>query len=232
MERRASVALLQISDSNLAAIEALERMHQQNAKERGVLSKHLERNPWLIEPTWMLNKAEARVATWIRNEFGLAEAKKDKDDSRVDFFCVAVGGVLHIIEIKRGAHVALVKDFDQADKYRKYVERRFLELTDPKAIKYAFVQSHLVAAQLHEDAQSVKQAFADKGWVFFTTWDDLIERAQQSHRQFREVLQRRVGETDESTTSAPDDEAATARIAPQIAGAPRARPRKKTGQKK
>ena len=74
---------------------------------------------------------------------------------------------MHIVEIKRGAHVATVKDLNQADKYRKYVESRFKELTDPKAIKYALIQSHLIAAELHEDAQSVKQAFADKGWVFF-----------------------------------------------------------------
>jgi len=74
------------------------------------------------------------------------------------------------------------------------VVKRFAELTDPKAIKYAFVQSHLIAAELHEDAESVKKAYADQGWVFFTTWDDLIERAKQSHYQFREILQKRAAE--------------------------------------
>src|SRR5438046_7267965 len=71
MEVRTAVALLQIIDSNLAAIETLERMHHEDAKERGVIAKHLERNPWLIHPTWMLNRAEARVATWIREQYGL-----------------------------------------------------------------------------------------------------------------------------------------------------------------
>lgn len=192
MEVRTAVTLLQIIDSNLAAIETLERMHRENAKERGVISKHLEKNPWLIETTWMLNKAEARVSTWIEKEFGLTPKGDDADEDRVDFFCVAVGGTLHIVEIKRGAHVALAKDILQADKYRKYVIKRFAEIADAKAIKYGIVQSHLVASELDGDAEGIKQAYADKGWVFFTTWDDLIERAKQSHYQFREILQKKV----------------------------------------
>jgi hypothetical protein len=169
-------------------------MHGTNAKERGVISKHLERNPWLIDTTWMLNKAEARVSTWIGKEFKLKAQGGKGDKDRVDFFCVAVGGTLHIVEIKRGAFVAKEQDFLQADKYRKYVLKRFGELSDPKAIKYALVQSHLIAAELHDDAQSIKQAYADKGWVFFTTWDDLIERAEQSHNQFRDILKKRAAE--------------------------------------
>lgn len=199
MEVRTAVTLLQVIDSNLAAIDTLERMHRQDAKERGVISKHLEKNPWLIDPTWMLSKAEGRVETWIRKEFGFPDkqAKSKGDDDRADFFCVAVGGTLHIVEIKRGAHVATMKDVNQADKYRKYVLKRFEQITDPKAIKYTQVQSHLIAAELHDDAQSTKEAFADKGWVFFTTWDDLIERAKQAHMQFREILKKRTREIDD-----------------------------------
>lgn len=194
MEVRTAIALLQIIDSNLAAIETLEKMHREDAKERGVLSKHLEKNPFLIHPEWMLNKAEGRVTTWIRKEFGL-DAKPDDAEDRADFFCVAVGGTLHIVEIKRGAFVAREKDVLQADKYRKYVEKRFREISDPSGIKYALVQSHLIAAQLHEDAENIKLAYADKGWVFFTTWDDLIERAKVSHHQFRAILERRASES-------------------------------------
>jgi len=199
MEVRTAVTLLQIIDSNLAAIETLEKMHRKNAKERGVISKHLEKNPWLIDPTWMLSKAEARVATWIQKEFGLEPKGDASDADRADFFCVAVGGTLHIVEIKRGAYVATIKDFSQAEKYRKYVLKRFAELTDPKAVKYALVQSHLIAAELDEEAESIKQAYADKGWVFFTTWDDLIERAKIVHHKFREALQQRAHEASEAT---------------------------------
>jgi len=195
MEVRTAVALLQIIDSNLAAIDTLEKMHRQNAKERGVISKHLERNPWLIDTTWILNKAEARVCTWIEKEFGLKSKGDEGDEDRADFFCTAVGGTLHIVEIKRGAYMAVEKDILQADKYRNYVERRFREITDQKAIKYGIVQSHLIAANLHEDAKNIKDAYADKGWVFFTTWDDLIERAKYSHSQFREILQQRASES-------------------------------------
>ena len=200
MEVRIAVTLLQIIDGNLAAIDTLERMHHEDAKERGVIAKHLEKNPWLIDPTWMLNKAEGRVETWIRNEFGLEREKQAGDDDRVDFFCVAVGGTLHIVEIKRGAHIATTDDILQADKYRRYVLGRFNELTDPKAIKYALVQAHLIASGLHGDAQGLKQSYSNSGWVFFTTWDDLIERAKLSHKQFREALQNRALETDDGET--------------------------------
>jgi len=233
MEIRTAVTLLQIIDSNLAAIETLEKMHRQDAKERGVISKHLEKNPWLIDPTWMLNKAEGRVATWIKREFGLEETGRPGDDDRADFFCVAVGGTLHIVEIKRGQHVATTKDIDQADKYRKYVAKRFGELTDPKAIKYLYVRSHLIAAELHEDAQSIEQAYASKAWVFFTTWDDLIERAKLSHLQFREILQSRAAEGDEISGTEGDEAPTHAQLDAESVQKPheKAKGRKKTPKK-
>ncbi len=197
MEVRTAVTLLQIIESNLAAIDALEKMHRENAKERGVISKHLEKNPFLIHPTWILNKTEGRVTTWLQKEFGL-DAKPEDAEDRADFFCVSVGGTLHIVEIKRGAFVAHAKDVLQADKYRQYVLKRFAEITDPSAIKYGHVQSHLIAAELHDEARNIKQAYADHGWVFFTTWDDLIERAKLSHHQFRDILQQRATEQPES----------------------------------
>ncbi|MEI9994666.1 MAG: ATP-binding protein [Rhizomicrobium sp.] len=196
MEVRTAVTLLQIIDSNLAAIDTLQRMHDHDAKERGVLAKHLEGNPWLIDTTWMLNKAEGRVATWIRTEFGkkAGRQKRKGDDDRADFFCVAIGGTLHIVEIKRGAFVARLADVNQANRYRDYVLKRFSELTDPKAIKYTQVQSHLIAARLHDEALSTAESLQNTGKVFFTSWDDLIERAKHSHRQFRAALQKKAVE--------------------------------------
>lgn len=190
MEIRTAVSLLQIVEGNLAAIETLEKMHFKDARERGVISKHLERNPWLIHPSWVLNKAEARVSKWIHDEFGLDKKGAKGDEDRVDFFCLGVGGVLHIVEIKRGKHVAVSRDFEQANKYRRYVEKRFKELKDPESIKYELVQSHLIAAELDPDAEDISVAYRDKGWVIFTTWDDLVERAKLSHHQFRKELQR------------------------------------------
>lgn len=196
MEVRTAVTLLQIIESNLAAIETLEKMHLTDARERGVIAKHIERNPWLIHPTWMLNKAEGRVSTWIRNKFGLEPTGEKGDEDRVDFFCVGVGGTLHIVEIKRGAHVAIEKDFLQADKYRKYVVTRFQEISDKEAITYNNVISHLISAELHLDAEGIKEAYGIQGWVIFTTWDDLIERAKMSHQQFRKAFKKISEEED------------------------------------
>lgn len=232
MEVRTAVTLLQIIDSNLAAIETLERMHRRDAQERGVISKHLENNPWLIDTTWMLNKAEGRVATWIKKEFGLEKKGQKGDQDRVDFFCIAVGGTLHIVEIKRGGHVTNEKDFGQAEKYRKYVVKRFGELTDPKAIKYTHVQSHLIAAELHDDAQSIKQAYADKGWVFFTTWDDLIERAKQSHYQFREILQRKAMRPEEGTVVEVEETLGTNDLAHDTKSKPISKARRRAKRRK
>ena len=106
MEVRIAVTLLQIIEGNLAAIETLEKMHHEDAKERGVIARHLERNPWLIDTSWMLNKAEGRVATWIEKEFGLKREKQAGDDDRVDFFCVAVGG--HCTSSKSSEGLTLV----------------------------------------------------------------------------------------------------------------------------
>ena len=76
--------------------------------------------------------------------------------------------------------------------YKRQVLKRFSEINDPQAIVYNRVVSHLVAAELHADALGLSDAYAAKGWVFFTTWDDLIERAKRSHQQYREVLELRA----------------------------------------
>jgi hypothetical protein len=90
------------------------------------------------------------------------------------------------------------------------------------------VQSHLIAAELHKDAHKIKEAYADKGWVFFTTWDDLIERAKQSHHQFREILQRQATELEESSGAEGDGTSANI----ETASKPSRKPRKKKGHKK
>jgi len=196
MNVRTAVTLLQIIESNLAAIETLKKMHLSDAKERGIISKHLEKNPWLIHPTWMLSNPEGRVSTWIKTKFGLEPTGGDEDLDKADFFCVGIGGTLHIVEIKRGAHIATEKDFIQANKYREYVVKRFQELTNPEAINYGKVKSHLIAAEMCPTAKSINEAFSDKGWVTFTNWSDLIERAERAHKQFRDVLKKVSEEQD------------------------------------
>ncbi len=193
LEVRTAVTLLQIVESNLAAIDGLEKLHSDDARERGVLSTHLERNPWLMHPAWMLSRAEARVSTWIRDEFGLAPAGDEGDLDRADFFCAGVAGTLHIVEIKRASWTATSENLLQANKYREYVLRRFTEITDPEAVVYYHVQSHLIANQLRDDAKSVAESFRNSGFVFFTTWTDLIERAKRSHAQFRDALSEAAG---------------------------------------
>lgn len=200
MEVRTAVTLLQIIDSNLAAIETLEEMHLEDAKERGVIAKHLERNPWLIHPNWILHTSEGRVSTWIKREFGLEATGEPEDRKRADYFCVGVAGTLHIVEIKRGGHEATKDDVLQADEYRKYVAQRFDELSDPEAMSYGRVQSHLVASSLKPSAHSIAEAYGDKGWVRFTNWPDLIERAKRSHHLFRKALQKSArGDLDHDT---------------------------------
>ena len=70
----------------------------------------------------MLNKAEARVETWIRTEFGTAKKRKKAkgDDDRADFFCVAVGEVLEDDRPNRGDRVPPI--FGEG---RQIVVRRF-----------------------------------------------------------------------------------------------------------
>jgi len=196
MHIRTAVGLLQILRSNLAAINALEQMHHEDARERGIISKHLANFPFLMNPTWILNKPETRVATWIKEEFGLEPQGDEGDNDRADFICMGIGGTLHIVEIKRGKFIAKAEDFLQADKYRVYVEKRFKEISDPDGIKYERIQSHLIAAELHSDAQSISKAYCDKGWVLFTTWDDLIERAKLSHHQYINILEEIAKEED------------------------------------
>jgi hypothetical protein len=60
---------------------------------------------------------------------------------------------------------------------RKYILKRIAEITDAEGVKYALVQSHLIAAELHEDAEGSSRRTRTRV-VFFTTWDDLIERAK------------------------------------------------------
>lgn len=193
LEVRRAVTLLQIVESNLAAIDGLEKLHSDDARERGVLSTHLEKNPWLMHPAWMLSRAEARVSTWIRDKFGLAPTGDEGDLDRADFFCTGVAGTLHIVEIKRASWTATSEDLLQANKYREYVLRRFKEISDPEAVVYHHVQSHLIADQLRDDAGSVAVSFRNSGFVFFTTWADLIERAKRSHAQFRDALSEDAG---------------------------------------
>lgn len=189
MELRVAVGLLQVIRGNLAAIDALEKMNIEDASERDLISKHLKKNPWLIDPTWILNRPEAEVEKWIKDEFDL-DAKHDPDNKdRVDFFCVGAGGTLHIVEIKRGRHKAKNVDSLQADKYRTQVLKAFDDQTIHSLNSYSRVVSHLVCDRLHDEAISLKESHEQTGKVYFHQWKHLTRDARLAHQQFISILE-------------------------------------------
>jgi hypothetical protein len=75
----------------------------------------------------------------------------------------------------------------------------------------------LISATLRKDAAELAQTYADNGYVLFTTWDDLIERAKYSHKQFRDILEKKATEAETADEKA-TPKRTTKRSAPKKRG--------------
>jgi hypothetical protein len=184
----------QIAAERVRVIEELQQVIDDNPDE-SKFQELLAKAPWLIEPTWTVITKNQSLKTF-KDSFEKFWKKKHNEtitlaigyeDKRPDFTLVAIGGRLHIVEIKKADH-----KFDDADLERltNYVDAfdEFFEAHRILATNFPLGwQIDLIADGENIRKSSNKQAYKaarDAGKVFRVSWVDFLDRAKKTHEQF------------------------------------------------
>jgi hypothetical protein len=188
----------QLATERLQVLDELDEIIFDTARDEAALQRIITDAPWLIQPDWTVITANQSLKTFkiafekfLKQKHGLdVQLAIEWEGKRPDFVLVAVGGMLHLVEIKASGHA-----FDDPDAERlfNYVDalQEFFENNREMAKEFPRRwRIDLVVDSLNLKKANNKQAFTraqDSGEVLQLSWNDFRARARKTHEQFLDV---------------------------------------------
>ncbi|MFG2360674.1 ATP-binding protein [Streptomyces mirabilis] len=173
-----------VTRGRIATIEKLEGMITNNALEVPDLHNFFKEFPWALDPRWHLVADEVRYSRLLREQF--PDSALPEKDRRIDFLCVAEGGTLVVVEIKRPHSVATAKELGQIRDYIIFLRGLFQRSTDD-AYRPSNVVGYLFCGSVSNDpAVAVEMDMLRATQIYVRQYSDLLGMVKESHREFLE----------------------------------------------
>ncbi|WP_139018935.1 ATP-binding protein [Actinomyces sp. oral taxon 175] len=185
----------QIASERVRVLDQLDNIIFDTARDEAALQRIITEAPWLIQPDWTVITANQSLKTfktsfenYLQREHGI-EAKLviEYEKKRPDFTLVAVGGMLHFVEIKASGHALDDEDFIRLFRYVVAL-RNFFESNPDMAAEFPrkwridlVVDSVAIKDPINREAYN-KVVFANE--VFQLSWDDFRNRARRTNEAF------------------------------------------------
>ena len=169
----------QIVKGRLQAIEKLEELVKQNAREVNTMHEHLARYPWLIDPSRMKWEDEVTYSRLLREHF--PDEDLDEADRRIDFLSVIGGDTIYVIEIKRAGYHMKATDMYQLLDYVTFVERK-------RGRNSGFtVSGYMIVGEIPDNTSIRTMIYeAEPNRRYVKTYTALIAAARRWHSAFME----------------------------------------------
>ncbi len=190
-----SASYAQIASERVRILDQLDTIIFDTARDEAALQRIITEAPWLIQPDWTVITANQSLKTFKTSFENYLKREHDIDavlvieyeTKRPDFTLVAVGGMLHFVEIKASGHA--LDDEDMKRLYR-YVDalKQFFESNPDMAAEFP----RKWRIDLVVDSVALKdpinkrtfQATLDANEVFQLSWDDFRNRARRTNEAF------------------------------------------------
>jgi len=190
----------QLASERVRAITELEKIVDVEADE-AQLQDLIARAPWLVEPTWTVISTNQGLKNfkrefekyWKKEHHSEVVLAIGHETKRPDFTLVEIGGLLHIVEIKRAGHA-----FDDDDCLRllNYAEAFDTFLDQNPEIKVHFPRGYMI--DLVADSENVKQPnnrralkeLRDNQRLKRVTWAEFLSRTRKAHEALLDVRDR------------------------------------------
>ena len=185
----------QIASERVRVLDQLDNIIFDTARDEAALQRIITEAPWLIQPDWTVITANQSLKTfktsfenYRQREHGI-EAKLviEYERKRPDFTLVAVGGMLHFVEIKASGHALDDEDFIRLFRYVVAL-RNFFESNPDMAAEFPrkwridlVVDSVAIKDPINREAYN-KVVFVNE--VFQLSWDDFRNRARRTNEAF------------------------------------------------
>ena len=187
-----SVSLAQIARSRIQIIEKFEAMLDDGAPEKPDMQNYLKNYPWLIDPGYTGLSHEKRLDTILKNKFNRRTKAKGKD-TRPDFFCLGDSGRAFVIEIKRPKITVGIEDVRQLTGYVDFLSDENEGQTDPESQRMFY--GLLIGSAFSNDSKRERRR-AHRDGIDTKSWETLLATARRSHKEFFDVMRRKVPEAD------------------------------------
>lgn len=190
----------QLAAERVRAISELEKIVDQQDDE-AKLQELIARAPWLIEPTWAVISTNQGLRNFKR-EFEKYWKREHKTEvvlaighevKRPDFTLVEIGGLLHVVEIKRAGHTF---DDDDCKRLLNYADAFDAFIAENPEIAVPFPRGYII--DLIADGENVNEPankralkeLRDNKKLKRLRWAEFLSRARQAHEALLDVRDR------------------------------------------
>lgn len=188
----------QIAAERVRVLDELDAIVFDTARDEAALQRIITSAPWLIQPDWTVITANQSLKTfktafemYLKREHGLeAVLAIEYPSKRPDFVLAAVGGMLHLVEIKASGHALDDGDFERLYRYVDFLQQ-FFEVNRDMALEFPRKwRIDLVVDSVNLKSPVNRRTFdttVQAGELLQLSWDDFRLRARRTNEAFLEV---------------------------------------------
>lgn len=185
----------QIASERVRVLDQLDNIIFDTARDEAALQRIITEAPWLIQPDWTVITANQSLKTfktsfenYLKREHNIeATLVIEYENKRPDFTLVAVGGMLHFVEIKASGHALDDEDFTRLFNYVDALRKFFTSNPDMAAEFPRKWRIDLVVDSVAIKEPMMQQAYDSvvfNNEVFQLSWDDFRNRARRTNEAF------------------------------------------------
>jgi hypothetical protein len=176
---------LRLSDGRLEVMDKLSVFVKQGALEVKQIQPLFEENGWLVNPKWGLVTGQTRYTELLRKH--CVEPKSiDEKDRRIDILGYSVGGVLHLVELKRPEKTLSRDDLEQIERYVDWARANLVGTGEDSP---SYVRGLLILGRLSKDAAIHKKMERLAGDdIRVDTYDGLLDQAERIYGEVEKSL--------------------------------------------
>ena len=186
---------LQILRSRLEAIESLEKLIDDDEKEK-VLQNHLFKNMWLFDPSWERATADTDMEASlrrIRENTGLFDVNDEtyRKQGRIDIKYRTTAGIHMIIELKRYQRIVTLDElYKQGEKYYEALEEVLQKSNAPsQLINVVFILGQRPRVEgrgrIKNDTDFIEHKLEPiNGRILY--YDEMLHTAQKLYDDYRQ----------------------------------------------
>lgn len=166
---------LRLSDGRLEVMEKLTKFVREGALEVQEMQPLFEEHGWLVDPSWGTVSGQNRYTELLRKYCAEPRAT-DPKDRRIDILGYTMGGILHVVEIKRPEKKLTWEDLDQIERYVLWARANLMSEGEGG---FKYVMGRLIVGRLSTDRAIQDKMKTLKGIDIRTeTYDDILHEAE------------------------------------------------------
>jgi hypothetical protein len=183
-----TIKMAEVVRGRVGVIQKFQQMIESDVPEKPDMHDFLFNHPWLIDPEWLVVEHEKGLERLLVEQFKLDPKEDDPDsDRRVDFFCVGTRGRHLVVEVKRPAKPIGKREVQQLVDYVLYLR----EQAPGSSGAPNFYEGVLVGHHVTQEGLRWRDHEA-QGGITVRSWEELLAVAERIHREFLEVMKKRL----------------------------------------